>query len=129
MEVKVADATSLVSRIFHPGTQTVSPATSTFIHFGNLSNGLAQHRLYFIETVAVMPHHVLDPEGKICVIARRARFIGSAEIHRQGNRAHSDGVHRICLHRLCETLKPKLRGAVSMTQGELFAVWRVASAR
>ena len=38
-ERKVADVTFLVSRIFHPGIQTVSPATSTFTHFGDLSNG------------------------------------------------------------------------------------------
>ncbi len=29
---------TLVSRIFHPGFQTFSPATSTFFHFSCLSN-------------------------------------------------------------------------------------------
>ena len=39
MKKPMADVTSLVSRIFHPGFQTASPATATFVRFRPLSNG------------------------------------------------------------------------------------------
>ena len=37
-EKRMAGVASLVSRIFHPGFQTVAPASFTFVLFPDLSN-------------------------------------------------------------------------------------------